>query len=169
MRYYLLGPENKEFVIDLKRTTRTSAHAVEYEYQAVSSKGEILHQDKIYLKRLASRFFVSNDGIKWERISRQDLPEHILNINEVYRLYRGYKPSGLGQDNAGSLVTQMPGKVVKILKKIGERVQKGETLVILEAMKMENEIKCGTDGVIKAIHVKEGDALEQKVLMMEIE
>jgi biotin carboxyl carrier protein len=169
MRYYLLGPENKEFVIDLKRTTRTSANAVEFEYQAVSSKGAVLHQDKVYLKKLASRFFVSNDGIKWQRISRQDLPEYILNINEVYRLYRGYKPSGLGQDNAGSLITQMPGKVVKILRKVGDQVTKGETLVILEAMKMENEIKSGSDGKIKAIYVKEGDALDQKVLMMEIE
>lgn len=169
MRYYLIGPENKEFVIDLKQTLRTSANDVEFQFQAVSKKGEVLHCDKIFLKKLADRFFVSNDGVKWQRISKQALPEYILNINEVYRLYRGYKPSGLGQEDAGSLVTQMPGKIVKILKKIGDQVVKGETLVILEAMKMENEIKCGADGVIKAIHVKEGDALDQKVLMMEIE
>ena len=55
MRYYLMGPDNKEFVVDLKRTTRTSANAVEYDYQAVSSKGEILHQDKVFLKKLARR------------------------------------------------------------------------------------------------------------------
>ncbi|WP_369793739.1 biotin/lipoyl-containing protein [Bacteriovorax sp. DB6_IX] len=36
-------------------------------------------------------------------------------------------------------------------------------------MKMENEIKSGLDGVVKAIHVKEGDALEENVLMMEVE
>jgi biotin carboxyl carrier protein len=63
----------------------------------------------------------------------------------------------------------MPGKVVKILVEVGQTVQKGQTLVVLEAMKMENEIKCGLNGTIKAIHVKEGQALDQGVLMMEVE
>ena len=63
----------------------------------------------------------------------------------------------------------MPGKIVKILTAVGEKVVKGQTLIILEAMKMENEIKCGSSGVVKAIHVKAGDALENGVLMMEVE
>ena len=71
--------------------------------------------------------------------------------------------------NEGELLTQMPGKVVKILVEEGQTVQKGETLIILRAMKMENEIKSSLDGVVKAIHVKEGQALENGVLMMEVE
>ncbi|MCP4912644.1 MAG: biotin/lipoyl-binding protein [Oligoflexia bacterium] len=63
----------------------------------------------------------------------------------------------------------MPGKIVKIMVKEGDEVKKGQTLIILEAMKMENEIKCGMDGTVKAIHVNEGDALESGVLMMEVE
>jgi biotin carboxyl carrier protein len=63
----------------------------------------------------------------------------------------------------------MPGKVIKIMAKIGDKVEKGQTLLILEAMKMENEIKSGTNGTVKAIHVKAGDALENGVLMMEVE
>ncbi|EQC48749.1 biotin-requiring enzyme [Bacteriovorax sp. BSW11_IV] len=66
-------------------------------------------------------------------------------------------------------MTQMPGKIVKISVNVGDTVVKGQTLVILEAMKMENEIKAGIDGVVKAIHIKEGDALDQGVLMMELE
>ena len=42
-------------------------------------------------------------------------------------------------------------------------------MIILEAMKMENEIKTAVNGVVKEIHVKEGDALDQGVLMLEIE
>ena len=42
-------------------------------------------------------------------------------------------------------------------------------LLILEAVKMENEIKCAVDGTVKSIHVEEGQALESGVLMMEIE
>ena len=63
----------------------------------------------------------------------------------------------------------MPGKVVKITVEEGQTVKKGETVLILEAMKMENEIKSGIDGTVKAIHVSEGDALEENVLMLEIE
>ena len=66
-------------------------------------------------------------------------------------------------------MTQMPGKVVKLLKKEGDAVVKGETVLILEAMKMENEIKAGTDGIVKSINVKEGQALEVGFLMVEIE
>ncbi|WP_155897121.1 biotin/lipoyl-containing protein, partial [Bacteriovorax sp. BSW11_IV] len=78
-------------------------------------------------------------------------------------------PSGLSGGSAGELMTQMPGKIVKISVNVGDTVVKGQTLVILEAMKMENEIKAGIDGVVKAIHIKEGDALDQGVLMMELE
>ncbi len=46
--------------------------------------------------------------------------------------------------------------------------KKNTPLIILEAMKMENEIKSSIDGIIEAIHVKEGDNLEQGVLMIEI-
>ena len=63
----------------------------------------------------------------------------------------------------------MPGKVVKILCKNGDKVEKGQTLLILEAMKMENEIKSGVTGQVKNIHVKAGDALENGVLMIEVE
>ena len=63
----------------------------------------------------------------------------------------------------------MPGKVIKIKVKEGDEVKKGDTLLILEAMKMENEIKSGLEGVVKTIHCKEGQALDSGVLMMELE
>ncbi len=63
----------------------------------------------------------------------------------------------------------MPGKVVKLNKKVGDKVTKGETVLILEAMKMENEIKSGAEGTIKSINVKEGQALDSGFLMVEIE
>jgi biotin carboxyl carrier protein len=88
---------------------------------------------------------------------------------QTYQVYRGYKPSGLFAGDAGSLITQMPGKVVKIIKSLGDEVEKGETLLILEAMKMENEIKAGISGKIKSINVEEGQALESGALMMEID
>ena len=54
----------------------------------------------------------------------------------------------------------LPGVVTKILVKEGDSVKSGETIMILEAMKMENEVKSPKDGVIKQILVKEGDRVE---------
>ena len=53
----------------------------------------------------------------------------------------------------------MPGNVLKVLVKPGEAVTEGQTLVILEAMKMENEILAECDGTITAIHVSKGDSV----------
>ena len=51
----------------------------------------------------------------------------------------------------------LPGVVTKIIVKEGESVKKGDTIMILEAMKMENEVKSPKDGVVKQIVAKEGD------------
>ena len=63
----------------------------------------------------------------------------------------------------------MPGKVIKVMTAEGATVQAGDTLVILEAMKMENEVKAGIDGVVKAVHITEGQVLESGFLMIEVE
>ena len=93
----------------------------------------------------------------------------MVSNSEVYKVFRGYKPSGLNKGGAGALITQMPGKVVKLMFKEGDKISKGETVLILEAMKMENEIKSGAEGIIKSVNVKEGQALEAGFLMVEIE
>ena len=56
--------------------------------------------------------------------------------------------------------SQMPGKIVRILVKSGDEVKKGQALLVMEAMKMENEIKSPQDGVLKEVKVVEGQAVE---------
>ena len=56
--------------------------------------------------------------------------------------------------------SQMPGKIVRILAKAGDAVKKGQSVMVMEAMKMENEIKAAQDGTIKDIKVTEGQAVE---------
>jgi len=53
----------------------------------------------------------------------------------------------------------MPGKIAKIVKKVGDTVAEGDVVVILEAMKMENEITTGVAGTVKQIPVTEGQAV----------
>jgi len=77
----------------------------------------------------------------------------------------------LGMDNMASakvanLKAPMPGLVINIAVEIGQTVQKGDALLILEAMKMENVIKSPTDGIIKSITVKKGDAVEKNQVLL---
>jgi pyruvate carboxylase subunit B len=57
----------------------------------------------------------------------------------------------------GDITTAMPGTVVKVKVRIGDRVKAGETVLIIEAMKLENEVHTPIAGEVKAIHVAEGD------------
>jgi biotin carboxyl carrier protein len=59
-----------------------------------------------------------------------------------------------------SLRAPMPGRVVKLLVKAGDAVKVGQGVLVVEAMKMENELKSPRDGVVKQIHAAEGAAVE---------
>jgi propionyl-CoA carboxylase alpha chain len=61
----------------------------------------------------------------------------------------------------------MPGLVVSIAVTPGQEVKAGETLAIVEAMKMENVLRAEHDGVVKAIHAKPGDSLAVDAVILE--
>ena len=63
----------------------------------------------------------------------------------------------------------MPGKVVKILFKEGQEVKKGETVIIISAMKMESEYKAKKDGIIKKILIVEGATIDGNQTLVIIE
>ena len=67
---------------------------------------------------------------------------------------------------AGGLIAPMPGKVVDLKVKTGSKVKKGDTLVILEAMKMEHQVKAPEDGKITKVLIKKDDQLENGALLM---
>ena len=64
------------------------------------------------------------------------------------------------------LKAPMPGLVLEILAKSEESIEKGSTLLILEAMKMENIIKSPEEVVVDKIHVKEGDSVEKNQVLV---
>ena len=72
--------------------------------------------------------------------------------------------SGAGQ----RLVAPMPGKVVKVLVQVGQPVERGAGLVVLEAMKMENEFRATGSGTVREIHVEPGQAVDAGALLVVI-
>ena len=81
-----------------------------------------------------------------------------------------WRPAATGRRSAGSqLLAPMNGAVVAVLAKPGERVQKGQRIVIVEAMKMQHEILAERDGVLARIHVRQGDQVATRQLLGELE
>lgn len=74
-----------------------------------------------------------------------------------------------GPGGATSVKPPMPGKIVKVAVSAGDHVQPGEVLVILEAMKMQNEIVSPIEGTVKSVGVKEGESIDSKRVICEIE
>jgi biotin carboxyl carrier protein len=67
------------------------------------------------------------------------------------------------------VAASMPGRVVRLLVASGDRVTAGQPVVIVEAMKMENEMRSPKDGVVREVNVKEGAAIEAGAALMVID
>ena len=75
------------------------------------------------------------------------------------------KPAEVG---SGSVVAPMPGTILKVLKASGDAVKAGEVVLILEAMKMENEITAPVDGTIESLSLTEGSTVAGGDLLFDV-
>lgn len=163
MKYYIINSEGSEISFDLSMLDNSKSMT---NFKVSSTEGV---ETNYYVKSVAGKNFISTDKITWGKLPKLSSQTPLVNITETVNVYQGFKPSGLSNASAGELISQMPGKIVKVMTTEGSEVKVGETLIILEAMKMENEIKAGINGVINSIHVKEGQVLDSGYLMIEIE
>ena len=95
---------------------------------------------------------------------------HTVSISDRFDLL--VKELGLTVNNTQKLKdvkAPMPGLVLEVNVERGTEVQKGDTLIILEAMKMENILKSNGEGIVKNIVVKEGQAVDKGQLLIEME
>lgn len=76
----------------------------------------------------------------------------------------------LGNDSFGDeLVAPMPGIILEVNVSVGDLVDKGQHLCVLEAMKMENTLSAPRDGTIKALHIVKGDTVDKGKLLIEFD
>ena len=80
---------------------------------------------------------------------------------------RGRSKTGSTED--GHMLSPMPGKILKVMVKAGDKVVKGDSLMVMEAMKMEHTIKAAFDGVINSVHYQEGEQVDGGVDLVDIE
>jgi biotin carboxyl carrier protein len=107
----------------------------------------------VYTAAEGRRRYVKVDG---------DSP-HTLTIPDARSPRR--RAGGAGGD---SLVAQMPGQVVDVAVAEGDTVSAGQTLIVLEAMKMEIRVSAPHDGTVKQVLVKKGDVVEREQLLIEV-
>lgn len=107
----------------------------------------------------------SADG--WQLIHHGTVRE-IDAVDERTHHIRSLTATGVAISSGGVVKAPMPGMVVRVLIAEGDRVTAGQGLVVLEAMKMENELKAPAEGVVQAIRAVPGAAVEKGSVLVEL-
>ena len=90
-------------------------------------------------------------------------------LDERMRAIRELAGATAGATGPAPLVAPMPGMIVRVNVEVGARVHPGQGLVVMEAMKMENELRAQAEATVKAIHAQPGSAVEKGALLIELE
>jgi 3-methylcrotonyl-CoA carboxylase alpha subunit len=164
---------NQDSHHDLAFTEGDARHAVTVHFHGSDTRLGIAGRDfALEGERLADgRLLVRLDGRAFKaRAVRDGHDWHIFIDGAHRRLTLHEELEGLDIDaGGGSLAAPMPGKVIAVMVKRGDKVQKGAPLLILEAMKMEHTIFAPGDGEVKEIHYAAGEQVAEGAELLRIE
>ncbi len=122
------------------------------------------------IKSNARVFEVSVDPAAADGTNRVSLKGHSLDVKLIDpKRLRGSGGGSADASGKAEIKTAMPGKVVRILKETGDTVEKGEGVIVVEAMKMQNEMRSPKDGSITEIKFAEGDTVAAGDVLVTIE
>jgi pyruvate carboxylase subunit B len=119
-------------------------------------------------------FYVSVDGIS-EEVIVETLDEIEVGVSSNGAKSSGKKKASLTSSSRprphheGCVTTAMPGTIVAVKAKVGDKVKAGDGVLVIEAMKMENEIQASTTGTVVAVHVTKGDSVTPDESLLEIQ
>lgn len=158
-KYSAKADDNFEFEVDNETLSNLDIVPME------NGKFHILKNNKSYTAEVISTdysnktFTISVNG-----------NEHSIQLSDSYDLL--VKKMGLNvaaSSKMNELKAPMPGLVLEVLVEAGQAFEKGDALVILEAMKMENIIKATGEGVVKKVIANKGDAVEKGQILLDLE
>ena len=144
---YRVSVDGNEFIVDGKKTGRTN-------YSLIVDNRSF----EIEVDNTDDEYRVLVDGRNY----------HISMVDER-RMRVGAAQAGTELQGRQKVSVPMPGKVIAILVAQGDQVEKGQGLVIVEAMKMENEVHSPIAGEVKEIKVKPGDTVEGGAVLLVVE
>ncbi|HEC75115.1 MAG TPA: biotin/lipoyl-binding protein, partial [Methylophaga aminisulfidivorans] len=105
------------------------------------------------------KFYISIDGMP-EEVTFESLNEYVSEGNGSGGRKKATEP--------GHVTAPLPGNVVEVLVTEGDEVEAGQSLLVMEAMKMETELLANISGTVKALHVKKGDRVTPGETLIEI-
>jgi pyruvate carboxylase subunit B len=107
----------------------------------------------------AGQWAITRAGERWELEVMDERTRHI----------RGLTGAGNQARGPAALKAPMPGLVVRVQVEVGAAVAAGSGVVVLEAMKMENELRAASDATVRSVRVKPGEAVEKGQVLVEFE
>jgi biotin carboxyl carrier protein len=134
--------------------------------------------DIVMVEKGVYSILYNGHSYKVELIEGETSKEYIINtfarsfaaeIIDAETKYLQSRKLGTEAEGDNHIYSPMPGKVIKIPVKVGDPVVSGQTLIVVEAMKMQSEFKASGDKTVKEILVREGDTVDAHQIMMKLE
>ncbi|GAB4486413.1 MAG: hypothetical protein Fur0016_13890 [Anaerolineales bacterium] len=161
---YLTTIEEKEFSVEIldEKHIRVNEKVLEVDFMAVSGQPvySLLIGGKSY------EAYVYPEEKDWQILLRGRQYQAVVEDEREKRLKRAGEISA--ESSEFHLKAPMPGLVVSIPVEEGQHVKKGQVLVILESMKMQNELKSPRDGTAHRIRIKPGESVEQRQTLLSV-
>ena len=126
---------------------------------ALLTVGDTVRRVVVTRDSARGRYVLSLDGRRYE----------VEALDERTRAIRQLSSSASGPKGPAPLVAPMPGLIVRVNVDVGASVEPGQGLVVMEAMKMENELRSTSAGVVRAIRVAPGSVVERGMVLVELE
>jgi biotin carboxyl carrier protein len=166
MKYFVqVGTEEIEVVLDGDVVTvdgqSATAHVTDVEGTPVRmvTIGDEVHRVIARRGSARGRYTLWLDGFRHE----------VEALDERTRAIRELAAASAGPSGPAPVMAPMPGMIVRITAEVGDQVQPGQGLVVMEAMKMENELRAMAAGTVRAILVQPGMAVEKGAILLELE
>jgi len=166
MKYIVIVNEDEIAVLldgELARVEGFEARArlteVEGTPERMLTLGDEVHRVLVRPGEGRGRYTLWVDGFRFE----------VEALDERSRAIRELAASTAKPSGPAPLVAPMPGMIVRVQVTEGEVVQPGQGLVVMEAMKMENELRATAAGAVRRVHVAAGTAVEKGALLLEME
>ena len=162
---YLTTINDKTYTIEINDDRHVTVDGQTYAIDLMAFAVQNLYS--LIIDHNSYEAFVDSDAEDWQVLMRGDLYQAKVLDERAVRLAQ----SGGGiAVPAGdfNLKAPMPGLVVAVPVEVGGPVKKGDILLILESMKMQNELKSPRDGIILRVKVKAGDVVEQNTVLLTV-
>jgi biotin carboxyl carrier protein len=162
---YITTVEDRQFLIEIIDEKHISVDGKIYEVDFESVSGQPVYS--LIVDGKSHEAYVAAGENDWQVLLRGRLFPVIVEDEREKRL-RSAAGGGVAETGEFHLRAPMPGLVVAIPVEEGQQIHKGQVLLILESMKMQNELKSPRDGTIGRIRAKAGETVEQKQTLLSV-